>query len=78
MRNNTGPRTEPLGTVDATLPQVECDPLTETAWTLLCRKSFIHVKVGEYQPLIFNTFVVKNVVPVKAQLCSHGRVASFL
>ena len=33
--------------------------------------------IGEYQPVIINTFVVKNVVPVKAQLCSHGRVLAF-
>ena len=33
--------------------------------------------IGEFQPLIVNTFVVKNVVPVKAQLCSNGRVVSF-
>ena len=31
----------------------------------LCRIDMI----GEYQPLIIKTFVVKNVVPVKAQLC---------
>ena len=40
----------------------------------LCRIDMI----GEYQPLVFNTFVVKNVVPVKAQLCSNGRVVPFL
>ena len=28
-------------------------------------------RIGEYQPSVINTFVVKNVVPVKAQLCSH-------
>ena len=39
-----------LGTPDVTLPQVECDPLTETAWTLLHRKSFIHVKVDTLMP----------------------------
>ena len=33
--------------------------------------------LGEYQPLIINTFVVKNVVPVKVQLCSYGRVVTF-
>ena len=33
--------------------------------------------IGEYQSLIINTFVVRNVVPVKAYLCSHGRVVSF-
>ena len=33
--------------------------------------------IGEYLPLIINTSVVKNVVPAKAQLCSHGRVVSF-
>ena len=33
--------------------------------------------IGEYQPLIINTFVVKNVVPVQAQLCSHHRVVTF-
>ena len=38
----------------------------------LCRIDVI----GKYQPLI-NTFVIKNVVPVKAQFCSHGRVVSF-
>ena len=40
----------------------------------LCRIDMI----CEYQPLIINTFVVKNVAPVKAQLCSQGRVDSFL
>ena len=40
----------------------------------LCRIDMI----GEYQPLVINTFVAKNVVPVKAQLCSHGGVFSFL
>ena len=33
--------------------------------------------IGEYQPLVINTFVVKNAVPVKVQLSSHGRVVSF-
>ena len=33
--------------------------------------------IGEYQPLVINTFVVKNVVPVNSLLCSHGRVVSF-
>ena len=33
--------------------------------------------IAEYQPLVINTFVVKNAVPVKALLCSHGRVVSF-
>ena len=33
--------------------------------------------IGEYQPLVINTFVVKNVVPVRAQLRSHDRVVSF-
>ena len=32
--------------------------------------------IGEYQPSVINTFVVWNVVPVKAQLCFHGRVVS--
>ena len=44
-RNNAGPRTEPWGTPDLTVPHVECNPFTETVWTLLRRKSFIHVKV---------------------------------
>ena len=39
----------------------------------LCRIDMI----GEHQPLIINTFVFKNVDPVKAQLSSHGRVVSF-
>ena len=39
----------------------------------LCRIDMI----GEYQPLVINTFVVKNAVPVKDQLSSHGRVVSF-
>ena len=34
--------------------------------------------IGEHQPLIVNTFAFKNVVQVKAQLCSHGRVVSSL
>ena len=33
--------------------------------------------IDEYQPLIINTFVVMNVVPVIAQLCSYGRIVSF-
>ena len=33
--------------------------------------------IGEYQPLVINTFVVKNAVPVKVQLSSHARVVSF-
>ena len=33
--------------------------------------------IGEYQQLIINAFVVKNVVPIKAQLCPIGRVFSF-
>ena len=39
----------------------------------LCRINTI----GEYQPLVIYAFVVKNVVPVKARLSSHGRVVSF-
>ena len=33
--------------------------------------------IGEYQPLVINTFVVKNAVLVKVQLSYHGRVVSF-
>ena len=33
--------------------------------------------IGEYQPLVINQFVAKNVIPVKSQLSSHGRVVSF-
>ena len=33
--------------------------------------------IGEYKSLVINTFVVKNAVPVKVQLSSHGRVVSF-
>ena len=33
--------------------------------------------IGECQPLVINTFVAKNAVPVKAQLCSHGRLIAF-
>ena len=39
----------------------------------LCRIDMI----GEYQPLVINTFIVKNAVPAKVQLSSHGRVVSF-
>ena len=33
--------------------------------------------IGEYQPLVINTFLVKNSVPVKVQFSSHGRVVTF-
>ena len=39
---------------------------------VLCRIDMI----GEYQPLVINSLVVKNVVPVKDKLCSHGRLVS--
>ena len=32
--------------------------------------------IGDYQPLVINTFVVNNSVPVMVQLSSHGRVVS--
>ena len=34
--------------------------------------------IGKYQPLVINAFVVRNSVPVQAQLCSHGRVVAFV
>ena len=33
--------------------------------------------IGEYHPLVINTLVVNNVVPVKAQLSSYRGVVSF-
>ena len=34
--------------------------------------------IGEYQPLIVNTFVIKMMAPINRPLCSHGRVVSLL
>ena len=41
-RNNAGPRTEHWRTDDVTLPQFECDPLTEEVLTLL------HIKLSNH------------------------------
>ena len=49
-KNNDRPKQEPWETPDVTLPQDRCDPLTETARTLLCRASFIYVWVDPLMP----------------------------
>ena len=48
--NNAGPKTESWGTTAVTLPQVECDALSETDWTTLNRIPITHIRFDPLMP----------------------------